>query len=451
MSTPLRGEGVPGPVQPPADAGPVQSPPDAGPVQPGAGPRPDRTPRTVAVVWGLLVLNTLGSAGAKTIVPLPRSLIQMVTMGALVAAFALALAVNPRLRVRGGAFLLLLTLLLVPSVISSADLGSGFGALFRCARLALFLGTLWLLSRWWDGGHTFVRHHIRMYFAVLGSVAAGAVISPGAALPDLYGGRLVGALWPLTPPQIGQYAAVIIGLTVLLLLGRRTDRTSAAVIIVPSLVLLALTHTRTATLGLLVGLLVAIGSLFLTSAAARRFFTWTVVCAAVAAVGFGSALQAWFLRGQSEENFSSLTGRAKVWHALLAAPRTVTEQVFGVGLGDKSFDGLPIDNSWLAVYHEQGLLGVSLVAAALVVLGAVALLRPPSLSRACALFLISYCALASYTEAGLGDASPYLLHLTVAASLLAAPAPEPAPLVLPAPPEPPRRRVPRWARKPEVP
>lgn len=435
MSTDLRGEGLPGSVRPPA----------------GAASRPGRTPRTVAVVWGLLVLNTLGSAGAKTIVPLPRSLIQMVTMGALVAAFALALAVNPRLRVRGGAFLLLLTLLLVPSVISSADLGSGFGALFRCARLALFLGTLWLLSRWWDGGHTFVRHHIRMYFAVLGSVAAGAVISPGAAMPDLYGGRLVGALWPLTPPQIGQYAAVIIGLTVLLLLGRRTDRASAAVIIVPSLVLLALTHTRTATLGLLVGLLVAIGSLFLTSAAARRFFTWAVVCAAVAAVGFGSALQAWFLRGQSEENFSSLTGRAKVWHALLAAPRTVTEQVFGVGLGDKSFDGLPIDNSWLAVYHEQGLLGVSLVAAALVVLGGVALLRPPSLSRACALFLISYCALASYTEAGLGDASPYLLHLTVAASLLAAPAPDPSPLALPAPPEPPRRRVPRWARKPEAP
>jgi hypothetical protein len=330
----------------------------------------------------------------------------------------------------------------VPSVISSVDLESGFGALFRCARLALFIGTLWLLSRWWDGSPTFVRHHIRMYFAVLGSVAAGAVVSPGAAMPELYGGRLVGALWPLTPPQIGQYAAVIIGLTVLLLLGRRTDRTSAAVVVVPSLVLLALTHTRTATLGLLVGLVLAIGSLVMTSAAARRFFAWTVLCAAVAAVGLGSALQAWFLRGQSKENFASLTGRAKVWDALLAAPRSPSETWFGVGLGDKSFGGLPIDNSWLAVYHEQGLIGVALVAAMIVVLGGVALLRPPSLPRACAIFLISYCAIASYTEAGLGDASPYLLHLTVAASLLAAPAAAPAP---PAP-VPPRRRVPRWAR-----
>ncbi|WP_189267390.1 O-antigen ligase domain-containing protein [Streptomyces fuscichromogenes] len=391
----------------------------------GAGPRSAGTPRIVGIVWGLLVLNTLGSAGAKTIVPLPRSLIQMVTMGALVAAFALALVVNVRLRIRPSAYLLVLTLLLVSSVISSANLESGFGALFRCFRLTLFVGTLWLLTRWWDGSLTFVRHHIRAYFAVLGSVAAGLVVSPGAALPDLYGGRLVGALWPLTPPQIGQYAAVIIGLAVLLLLGHRIDRTSAAVVIVPSFVLLALTHTRTATLGLLLGLALAIGSLILTSAAARRFFTWAVLCSAVAAVGFAGALQTWFLRGQSKENFSSLTGRAKVWDALLAAPRSTSEKFLGVGLGDKSFGGLPIDNSWLAVYNEQGLVGVTLVAVIIVVLGGVALLRPPSLERACAIFLISYCAIASYTEAGLGDASPYLLHLALAASLLAVPAATP--------------------------
>ncbi|AJT69573.1 hypothetical protein T261_7976 [Streptomyces lydicus] len=406
----------------------------------------DHTSKIVGTVWGLLILNTLGSAGAKTIVPLPRSLIQMVTMGALVAAFALALMVNLRLRIRAGAYVFLLTLLLVASVISSVHLESGFGALFRCARLALFVGTLWLLSRWWDGSLMFVRHHIRLYFAVLGSVAAGLVISPGAAMPELYGGRLVGALWPLTPPQIGQYAAVIIGLTVLLVVGRRTDRAGAAVVIVPSLVLLALTHTRTATLGLFIGLALAIGSLILTSAAARRFFAWAVLCATVAAVAFSSALQAWFLRGQSQENFSNLTGRAKVWDALLAAPRTTSEQLFGAGLGDKSFGGLPIDNSWLAVYHEQGLTGVTLVAAIIIVLGGVALLRPPSLSRACAIFLIGYCAIASYTEAGLGDASPYLLHLAVAACLLATPAAA-TPL---ATPEVPGRRIPRWARTSEV-
>ncbi|MGA5273601.1 O-antigen ligase domain-containing protein [Streptomyces cellulosae] len=412
--------------------------------------RVEHTPRTVGTVWGLLVLNTLGSTGAETIVPLPRSLIQMVTMGALVAAFALALAMNLRLRVRPSAFLLLLSLLLVPSLISSVDLSAGFGALFRCGRFAVFVATLWLVSRWWDSSTTFVRYHLRWYFLVLCSVAAGLVLSPGAALPDLYGGRLVGALWPLTPPQIGQYAAVVVGLAVLLVLGRRTDRRSAALVIVPSLALLALTHTRTATIGLLAGLVVAIGSMVLTSAAARRWFGWALVCAAVAAVAFGSLLQAWFLRGQTEENFSTLTGRAKVWEALLDAPRTGAERLFGVGLGDKSFDGLPIDNSWLAVYHEQGLLGVALVAGFMLVPGTVALLRPPSLARACALFLITYCGLASYTEAGLGDASPYLLHLALAASLLVAPSAPAAPEAEPPAPEPVRRTVARPVHGKEV-
>ncbi|MFJ5832848.1 O-antigen ligase domain-containing protein [Streptomyces sp. NPDC093089] len=409
----------------------------------------DHTPRLVATVWGLLVLNTLGSAGAKTIVTLPRSLIQMATMGALVAAFALALLVNLRLRVRPSAFVFLLSLLVAVSVISSVHLETGFGALFRCARLALFVATLWLLSRWWDGGLTFVRHHIRLYFAVLVLVAAGLVASPGTAMPEYYGGRLVGALWPLTPPQIGQYAAVIIGLTVLLVLGRRTSAAHAAVVIVPALVLLAMTHTRTATLGLLIGLVLAIGSLVLTSAAARRFFAWAVLCATVAAVVFSSALQAWFLRGQSQENFANLTGRAKVWDALLDAPRTTGEKLLGTGLGDKSFGGLPIDNSWLAVYHEQGLVGVTIVAAMIIVLGGVALFRPPSLSRACAIYLIGYCAISSYTEVGLGDASAYLLHLTLAASLLVAPAA--ATTATPTTPVPaaevPQRRVPRWARR----
>ncbi|MFI5664033.1 O-antigen ligase domain-containing protein [Streptomyces sp. NPDC051684] len=401
-------------------------------------------PKAVGIVWLLLGINTMGSAGAKTIFPLPRSVIQLVTMGSLGVAFALALALNPRLRIRPSAFVFLLTLLLVPSVISS--LGVGPGGLFRCARLALFIGTLWLLSCWWDGSLTFVRYHIRMYFGILVTVVAGLAISPGAAMPELYGGRLVGALWPLTPPQIGQYTAVIIGLTVLLLVGRRIDRTSAALVLVPCLVLLALTHTRTATVGLLAGLALAICSLLLTSAAARRFFGWSVVVVAVAGVGFASAVQAWFLRGQNKEYFTSLTGRAKVWDALLAAPRTSAEQFFGTGLGDKSFGGLPIDNSWLAAYNEQGLIGVTLVAAVLLVLGGVALLRPPSLPRACAIFLISYVVLSSYTEAGLGDASPYLLHLALAASLLATPAeaaPFPAPSV-------PRRRIPRWAREREV-
>lgn len=47
-----------------------------------------------------------------------------------------------------------------------------------------------------------------------------------------------------------------------------------------------------------------------------------------------------------------------------------------------------------------------------------ALLRPRGPTRALALYLIVYCLFASYTDTGMGEASIYLLDLSLAASLL---------------------------------
>jgi hypothetical protein len=381
-------------------------------------PRPT-SPRLLGAVWAMLVINTLGSQGADTIIPIPRPVAQMVTMGAMVGAFLLALMLNPRVQLRPSAYLLLLTLLLAVSIASSVRLESGYGALFRCFRFSVFVATLWLVTRWWDDWLSLLRHHVRALAAVLFTVLAGLVIAPGLARPDIYAGRIVGAIWPLTPPQIGQYSATLTGLVILLWLGRRTTRASLLMLGVPAVTLLLMSHTRTALLGLVGGLAIALLALVSTSALARRVFTRTALVAGIGAIVVGPAVEAWFKRGQ--EDLSELTGREKVWDALLAAPRTVSEQFFGVGLTNKSFNGLPIDSSWLAVYHEQGYLGLALVGAFLVTLLAVAALRPPTLERAIALFLIFYAVIASYTEAGLGDASPYLLNLTLAAALLTRP------------------------------
>ncbi|WP_414639104.1 O-antigen ligase family protein [Actinophytocola sp.] len=373
-------------------------------------------PRLLGLVWALLVINTLGSQGAITVLPIPRPVAQMVTMGAVVAAFLFALLLNPKIQLRSSAYLLLLTLLLTVSIVSSMQLESGYGALFRCFRFTMFVATLWLLTRWWDDWLAFVRTHVLALSFVLLTVAVGLVVAPGLARPETYGGRLVGAIWPLTPPQVGQYAATVAGLVIMLWLGRHTTRTSALVVAVPAVGLLLLSHTRTALLGLIGGLVVAILSLISTSARARRVFTTTALVAGVGGMIAGAAVQTWFRRGQND--LTELTGREKVWEALLAAPRTLSERIFGVGLTNKSFSGLPIDSSWLAIYHEQGYLGLTIVAAFLLTLFGVAALRPPSLTRATALFLVVYCVIASYTEAGLGDASPYLLNLTIAAVLL---------------------------------
>lgn len=388
----------------------------------GGGTEPagrQKPPPLVGVVWTLLVVNTLGSSSGETIVPIPGTVAQLITMSALCVAFVLALLLNPRLRVRPSGFLLVLSLLLVVSVVSSAFLESGLGALARCARLALFLATLWLITRWWDGALTFVRHHIRALGAVLLSVAAGLVLAPGLAMPETYDGRLVGALWYLPAPQVAQHAAVVAGLILVLWLARCLGGWTVIGIAGPAVILLLLTHTRTATVALLAALVAASLSLVLSNARARQALVGVALGSGLAAVASGPVLLRWFRRGQGEDALESLTGRQKLWDALLAEPRTLAEQLFGVGLTDKSFNGLPIDNGWLAIYHEQGLLGLTIVSAFLVALIIGAATRPSSPARACAIFLIVYCLVASYTEVGLGGASLYLLHLAVAASLLA--------------------------------
>jgi len=371
------------------------------------------------VVWALLVFNTLGSGGQLTIVPIPTSVAQLLTMGALGAAFTLALALNPRLRFRPSALLLLLTLLLVVSLVSSATLGSGLGALLRWARLAVFVATLWLLTPWWDGTLTLVRYHIRVLGAVLLSVLVGLVLAPGLAMPETYDGRLAGVLWWITPTQVGQYGGVVAGLTIVLWLARRASGWSVLGIAGPAIFLLLMSHTRTATTALLAAVTIAGGSLLLTTTRARRALAVAVPCAGLVAVIADEALLSWFRRGQGEDALEKLTGRQNVWDALIAAERSLSEKLFGVGLTDNSFGGLPIDSGWLAVYHDMGLVGVAIVTAFLAVLVVAAVTRPPSPSCACAVSLIVYCLIASYTTVGPGFASTYQLHLVLAAALLA--------------------------------
>jgi len=76
----------------------------------------------------------------------------------------------------------------------------------------------------------------------------------------------------------------------------------------------------------------------------------------------------------------------------------------------------------VASYLDEGWFGVGLEVAALLLLVLVALTRRRGPCRAVALFLVVYCLVASFTETGLGDASPYLLDLVVAGALLAVPA-----------------------------
>jgi hypothetical protein len=370
--------------------------------------------------WAALFANVLAFSSLPTVVPIPVSVGRLVTQGALVLALLLALLANPGGVVRPSVFLVLLTMLATVALMVSIHNEFVLGSTFRAARLIGFTIVLWLLTPWWGRPDlVLLRSHLTCLRIVLISVLVGAVIAPGAAFS--YDGRLTGAIWPIPPTQVAHYAAVLLGCTVVMWFGRAVRGRTAFLTLLAAGAALVGAHTRTALIAMTVGLVVAGASMFMGHARVRRASALLVVMAVTAATLFAPLILDWLWRGQTFQEASQLTGRTRVWSAIFGLERPWLQELFGSGLSNKSFDGLPIDSNWLAVYLDQGWFGIFVDAALLLVLIVLAVTHRRGIRRAVALFLVSYCLVASISETGLGDASPYLLNLVVAASLLAAP------------------------------
>jgi hypothetical protein len=373
--------------------------------------------RRVGLAWGLLVLNTLVYTGS--LLHVPSVVGKGITQAALPAALLVALTVNRRVVVRPNVFLCLLVLLAAEAIVTSLQ-PQYFSAVYRTFRFAEFVAALWLLTPWWGRRDLLlIRCHLISLAVVLASVILGLLVAPGHALAT---GRLSGVLWEVPPTQVAHYAAVVLGATVVLwLCGRLRGRPTLLIVSVTAAILLA-THTRTALAALIAGLLVAGLSLIVASQRVRKVFAAAAVVATVAIVTLSGFLTAWLERGQGTSQLTKLTGRTQVWGPLLNFPRDRFQEIFGFGLSNDSFNGLPIDSNWFASYQAQGLFGVALCGAILLFLMLAAAFRPRGVGRALALFFIIYCLVASFTEVGFTNATPYLLDLALAVSLLVPPA-----------------------------
>jgi len=374
--------------------------------------------RRVTVIWALLFLNVLEYVSLPTVFALPQTVAKVVTQAALGLALLLALTVNRRLVVRPNILLVLASLLAASSLmISVRSEVSRVGSDVRAVRLIGFVLVLWLLTPWWGRSDLMLtRVHLRCLVAVLGIVVLGVLVSPHLAFTQ---GRLGGDLWPIEPTQVAHYAAVVAGIVAVMWLSGVLSKRKAALLFPVAVIILLLTHTRTALVALLAGVLVASLSLFAWRRRVRRVIVTCLVFLVLGGAAFAPAVSTWFTRGESTTELTDLTGRTIVWSELVNAPRDKAQMIFGFGLSNGGFDGLPIDNSWLATYQDQGLLGDVIDGLMLASLLTVAAFRPRSPARAIALFILSYCLIASFTETGLGEASPYMLDLAVAASLLA--------------------------------
>ena len=372
--------------------------------------------RRVSIAWSLLFLNVLAFTPGLTVLHIPRTVGQIITQGALSAGLIVALTVNRRVIVRPNVFLSLVSLLAVEGILTCLEAQFLRSGLYRTFRYAEFVAALWLLSPHWGRRDLLIaRCHLRIMWVVLGSVLVGLLVAPGRALA---GGRLEGVLWPVPATQVAHYAAVTLGMVVVLWLCSRRRGPATLLAVVTAGGILILTHTRTALVGVIAGILIAGLSLIVTEARVRKLFAITGTMAAIGAVTLFGVLTTWLARGEGTQQLLDLSGRTKFWGPLLASPRNKFQEIFGFGIGNDVFDGLPIDSNWLASYQEEGLFGVIVCAAIVVFLFVTAYFQPRGMQRALALFLITYCLVASFTEVGFTDITPYLLDLTVAASLL---------------------------------
>jgi hypothetical protein len=185
-----------------------------------------------------------------------------------------------------------------------------------------------------------------------------------------------------------------------------------------ALVALVLTHTRTALAAAVAGVLVGGLSLFTVNARVRKFFGAAVVAVSLVVMTLAGVITTWLARGQGTAGLTTLTGRTNQWALVLDLPRSHFQQIFGFGLSNASVNGLPIDSNWLSSYMQEGLIGMVACILIVVYLLTACLFQPPGLRRALALFLVTYVLIASFTEDAFTNASMYMLHLTVAASLL---------------------------------
>ena len=240
------------------------------------------------------------------------------------------------------------------------------GTAYRTFRLAEFVVALWLLTPFWGRRDLLlVRCHLKAMSVVLASVVLGLLVSPGNAMGS---GRLSGAIWPIPATQVAHYAAVTLGLVVVLwLCDRRNGRVTLLAVAATGVILL-LTETRTALTAMIAGILIAGLSLIVAKARARKLFAGSG--------GHGDG------RDPHPVGIHHHLAGARSGHGAVdqpqrpdrllgsysCLPRDRFQELFGFGLSNDSFGGLPIDSNWLASYQSQGLFGVVVCAAILIFL-----------------------------------------------------------------------------------
>ncbi|MFF1823056.1 O-antigen ligase family protein [Kribbella sp. NPDC058245] len=308
-------------------------------------------------------------------------------------------------------------------------LAEPMGPLTRLARFLIGLVLVFLLWRpLVQVPERLIRAHLWAHILLAITVVASLAYAPGLAWRPLSslgtGSRLQGVIIPMLPPRVGEVGAILLGLALIGYLCRKLSLLSAATLIGLGGILVAASRTRTSAAAVAFGLVLA---LLLTR---KSWFGRLATLGVPALLGLAfltiGSLHTWLLRGQGTRQISSLSGRTTSWQAVLDEKVSIQTALIGHGLGNKrillrrgegDIDVMAIDNSWLGLYWETGLVAVVIVALALLLAWISVLRAPTPYVRACGALLLGYVTAASLNESGLSDLSSMTVHLLVAAAI----------------------------------
>ncbi|WP_328322357.1 hypothetical protein OHA70_26900 [Kribbella sp. NBC_00382] len=403
------------------------------PPVPGTVEEPDSTKASWLwiAMWCLLVLGVQpwssraaapqGSTGST------NSLMKGVLLGGI---FLICLAATkPGFRTRSSPATTMYVVYALFATATAFLLADPGGPLLRLARL--MIGLVLLLMLWRPlirVPERLIRAHLIAHLLLALTVVLSVIWRPTVAWRPLTsfgsGYRLQGVLIPMLPPRVGEVGALLLGLAIIAFFARKLSFVPASVLIGLGVVLVAASRTRTAAAAIAVGLVLA---LFLTR---KTWFARIASISVPALMGLAflvvPTLHNWLLRGQGTKQISSLSGRTTSWHYVIDEDVSLQTAIIGHGLGNKrvllrrgegDIDVMAIDNSWLSLYWETGLLAVTIVGIAFIIAWISVLRAPTPYVKASGALLLGYVSVASLNESGLSDLSSMTLHLLVAAAV----------------------------------
>ncbi|ADB31815.1 hypothetical protein Kfla_2750 [Kribbella flavida DSM 17836] len=398
---------------------------------PGSTPEIQKPAVFWLVLWCLLVLGvqpwSSRAAAPQGTTGSTNSLMKGVLLGAI---FLIVLAATrPGFRTRISPVTNLYVIYVLFATATGFLLADPVGPLLRLARLLIGLVLFFLLWRpLIQVPERLLRAHLWAHLLLASTVLLSLWYVPEQAWRPLSsfgtGFRLQGVIIPMLPPRVGEVGALLLGLAIIALVCRKLALIPATALIGAGLMLVALSRTRTAAAAIAFGLILAL--LLTRKTWVGRLLTFGVPAVVGLVFLAVPSLHAWLLRGQGAKQISSLSGRTTSWQAVLDEEVSLQTAIIGHGLGNKrvllrrgegDIDVMAIDNSWLGLYWETGLLAVTIVGIAMIVAWVSVLRAPTPYVKACGALLLGYVSAASLNESGLSDLSSMTLHLLVAAAV----------------------------------